>query len=77
MICKACSADLAPRNTFCANCGARVEDPFVGTVIDRRYRIEAKIADGGFGAILPVATNCFSSYRRRTSLLLSWRISQR
>ena len=36
---------------LCANCGARVPDPFVGTVIDDRYKIESKIADGGFGSI--------------------------
>ena len=51
MNCTSCSAELAARATFCANCGARVEDPFIGQVIEDRYQIENKIADGGFGAI--------------------------
>ncbi len=28
-----------------------VRDPFIGTILDRRYRIEERIAAGGFGAI--------------------------
>jgi serine/threonine protein kinase len=51
VICSSCSSEVAPRLTFCANCGARVEDKFVGTVVNDRYRIGARIAVGGFGAI--------------------------
>jgi serine/threonine protein kinase len=51
MICSSCSAELPPRATFCSECGHRVEDPFVGTTVNGRYRIEDRIAVGGFGAI--------------------------
>ncbi|MDB4958012.1 MAG: serine/threonine protein kinase [Myxococcales bacterium] len=51
MNCSSCSAEVSSRAPFCAVCGARVEDPFIGMVVNNRYRVEAKIAVGGFGAI--------------------------
>ena len=51
MICSSCETDLPPQATICASCGHLVEDPLVGTVINDRYKIQAKIAVGGFGAI--------------------------
>jgi serine/threonine-protein kinase len=51
MICPSCSTELPPRASFCAGCGRRIEDPFVGIVLNARYRIDERIAVGGFGAI--------------------------
>jgi len=54
MICSSCHSELDEYVTYCGQCGrhsvARF-DPLVGTIIDGRYRIDAKIAVGGFGAI--------------------------
>ena len=51
MNCPSCATELAPRATFCNHCGHRIEDPYVGTTLNDRYRIDAKIAVGGFGSI--------------------------
>ena len=51
MNCSSCATPLAPQATFCKTCGRLVEDPLVGTMISERYRIQSKIAVGGFGAI--------------------------
>nr|MDQ3368996.1 serine/threonine protein kinase [Myxococcota bacterium] len=51
MTCPSCSTELPPRATFCGGCGRFVDDPFIGAVIDEHYRIEARLAVGGFGAI--------------------------
>jgi serine/threonine-protein kinase len=51
MNCSSCAAELAPQATICSTCGRLVEDPIVGTLINDRYRIQAKLAAGGFGSI--------------------------
>ncbi|HWU88403.1 MAG TPA: protein kinase, partial [Kofleriaceae bacterium] len=51
MNCSSCATPLAPQATFCKTCGRLVEDPLIGTMLTGRYRIQAKIAVGGFGAI--------------------------
>jgi serine/threonine-protein kinase len=51
MICSSCETELPPQTTICGTCGRLVEDPMVGTVINNRYQIQAKLAVGGFGAI--------------------------
>jgi len=51
MNCPSCDAELAPQATICGTCGRLVEDPLIGTLINNRYRIQAKIAVGGFGSI--------------------------
>jgi serine/threonine-protein kinase len=51
MNCSSCATALAPQATICGTCGRLVEDPLVGTMINDRYRIVAKLAVGGFGAI--------------------------
>src|SRR5262245_43361200 len=51
MICSACSTEVRSGQPFCPHCGARIEDPFVGATLLGRYRIDAKIAIGGFGGI--------------------------
>lgn len=51
MTCPTCHTLLAPQATFCGGCGRRAEDPRVGTTLNDRYRIEARIAVGGFGTI--------------------------
>jgi serine/threonine protein kinase len=49
-----CKNELEADALFCGYCGRRTRkrsDSVVGTVIDDQYRIEEKIAAGGFGAI--------------------------
>ncbi len=51
MICSSCSTELAPQTTICGTCGHLIEDPLIGTMINDRYLIQAKLAVGGFGSI--------------------------
>jgi serine/threonine protein kinase len=51
MNCSSCAAELTPQATICSTCGRLVEDPLVGKLINDRYRIQAKLAAGGFGSI--------------------------
>jgi serine/threonine-protein kinase len=53
--CTACSTVLDSRTTFCPTCGRAVDDPFIGEVIAGQYRIERRIAIGGFGSIYRAA----------------------
>ncbi|HEU0035397.1 MAG TPA: serine/threonine-protein kinase [Kofleriaceae bacterium] len=60
MTCSACTGPWHLGTAFCASCGERLHDRFVGTLLDERYRIEARIAAGGFGTIyraIALATN--------------------
>jgi len=60
MNCSSCAAELAPQATVCGTCGRLVEDPLIGALINNRYRIQAKLAVGGFGSIyraIQVANN--------------------
>jgi serine/threonine-protein kinase len=51
-MCSACSQLGDSTTTYCGQCGERtVHDRLLGTVLDGRYRIAAKIAAGGFGTI--------------------------
>jgi serine/threonine protein kinase len=52
--CPSCANDLEQDATYCGLCGARVRarrSTLVGTDLDGRFHIDAKIAEGGFGAI--------------------------
>jgi eukaryotic-like serine/threonine-protein kinase len=52
--CPSCTIDLDQDATYCGLCGRRVRarrGTLVGTRLNDRYRIDAKIAEGGFGAI--------------------------
>ncbi|MBA3501756.1 MAG: serine/threonine protein kinase, partial [Deltaproteobacteria bacterium] len=54
MRCSTCNGDLEARALFCGYCGRRTRirrDSAIGTLIDDTYRIDEKIAEGGFGAI--------------------------
>jgi serine/threonine protein kinase len=54
MNCTTCKAKLSPGTPFCGSCGARASkrrDSLTGLLFDGRYRIEAKLAMGGFGSI--------------------------
>ena len=53
MMCPSCSADLAADAMFCAECGYRMRGrrSLVGVTIGDRYRVDARIAAGGFGTI--------------------------
>jgi len=53
-ICPNCGFENDDTLFFCGKCGTRLEegkDPFIGTVIDRRYEVLEKIAEGGMGAV--------------------------
>ncbi|MEO8698826.1 MAG: serine/threonine-protein kinase [Kofleriaceae bacterium] len=52
MSCPAC-LESDPTTAFCGVCGDRLvaRDPLVGALLDGRYRIEERIAAGGFGSI--------------------------
>jgi len=53
MTCPACTDLCDSDTTYCGLCGDRIaaRDRLVGTVLDDRFRIEARIAAGGFGTI--------------------------
>jgi serine/threonine-protein kinase len=51
MNCSSCATELDPQATICSACGRLVEDPLVGTIVNDRYKIQAKLAFGGFGSI--------------------------
>ncbi|MBN1573608.1 MAG: WG repeat-containing protein [Deltaproteobacteria bacterium] len=53
-ICGNCDYKNPKDAEFCKKCGARLkgdEDPFVGTIIEKRYEVLEKIAEGGMGTI--------------------------
>jgi serine/threonine protein kinase len=49
--CPSCGTALDSRATFCPHCGRTVDDPHIGIVIARHYRVDKRIAIGGFGSI--------------------------
>jgi serine/threonine protein kinase len=52
--CPSCASVLELDAAFCGQCGARVRarrSTLVGTELDGRFHIDAKIAEGGFGSI--------------------------
>jgi serine/threonine protein kinase len=51
MTCASCGTALDSRATFCPTCGRAIDDPHVGSVVASRYRVEKRIAIGGFGSI--------------------------
>ncbi len=52
--CATCSRSLDNQALYCGTCGhrsGRRRESHAGTILGERYRIEAKIADGGFGVV--------------------------
>ena len=52
--CPSCACELELDAAFCGQCGARVRarrKTLVGAELDGRFRVDAKIAEGGFGSI--------------------------
>ena len=53
-VCPQCGRKNRAGAKFCNDCGAPLTatgDPFIGATIDKRYRVEKKIAEGGMGTI--------------------------
>ncbi len=53
-MCPSCSGQVELDAAFCGVCGGRLRarrDTLVGTVLADQYRIDSKIAEGGFGSI--------------------------
>ena len=54
MTCSACGGEIEQEAAFCGICGSRLRArriTLVGTVFAENYRIEEKLAEGGFGTI--------------------------
>ncbi|MBL9019656.1 MAG: protein kinase [Myxococcales bacterium] len=54
MTCTACGGEIEQEAAFCGICGSRLRarrTTLVGTVFAESYRIEEKLAEGGFGSI--------------------------
>jgi serine/threonine-protein kinase len=56
LLCPNCGADAGDSSKFCPSCGstlvrARAEDAVVGRIIDRKYRVEALLGEGGMGKV--------------------------
>src|SRR5688572_20396350 len=52
--CPSCAVDIELDAMFCGQCGARLRarrKTLVGAELDGRFRVDAKIAEGGFGSI--------------------------
>jgi eukaryotic-like serine/threonine-protein kinase len=61
--CAHCSATMEPEARFCGSCGTLKDaagaadagaDPWLGRVIDRRYRVVARLGAGGMGVVYRV-----------------------
>ncbi|GEM_PF-2734436 len=52
--CPQCGYENPDGAKFCVECAARLEsgqDPFIGAIIDKRYEVLEKIAEGGMGTV--------------------------
>jgi len=50
--CPACRNLVEPGSQYCGVCGNKVDDdPLIGSVLNNRFVIEAKLGQGGFGAV--------------------------
>ena len=59
--CATCSATMEPEARFCGSCGSLADaagagegDAWLGRVIDRRYRVVARLGAGGKGVVYRV-----------------------
>src|SRR4051812_42349634 len=62
--CERCSATFDPGARFCGSCGAPADggvgeapadrDPWIGRVVDRRYRVVMRLGAGGMGVVYQV-----------------------
>ncbi|HEX4404272.1 MAG TPA: serine/threonine-protein kinase [Polyangia bacterium] len=53
--CSKCATDLVEGAQFCGNCGASAaSDPWLGRVVDGRYKVLARVGEGGMGVVYRV-----------------------
>jgi serine/threonine-protein kinase len=58
LYCPSCNSPISPGTKFCASCGHQLvidqsvaQDPLVGQILGDRFRVEAKLGEGGMGAV--------------------------
>ena len=54
--CRSCGAKMSQDTTFCRQCGQVKNggDPFIGQVVNNRYRVLRRLAGGGMGTVFEV-----------------------
>ncbi|MBN1232414.1 MAG: SUMF1/EgtB/PvdO family nonheme iron enzyme [Candidatus Coatesbacteria bacterium] len=51
MFCRNCGKELSERLTICDNCGADSSDPYIGWIVDNRFKVQRKLGIGGMGTV--------------------------
>ncbi len=56
MLCPSCNADAGEVSKFCPSCGTTIArategDDYIGKIVDKKYRVEQMIGEGGMGKV--------------------------